>query len=153
MLLLQHGTDFSVFVEYHRATLDITLRPADVFAENMEPGTGGFTLNHESSQFRGFNERRVHTADTDNKYSVLSKKIKEYYILVSTMNEIDSAGGLQKLVDAVMAIGISKVKTAQSLEEPVEAPSSNVCPHCGAEMGEGGMPGRPCIQCERLGRV
>ena len=163
---LRHGSDFTVWVEYNEGIVDMTMRPADVFAQNMGAGTDALlTLNHESAQFHGFYERGTQTTNdgiNQGNSTNNSGGGNKYYALLTTYDDIKSTGGLRKLIDAVMEIGISKVKNLMVVDkvEAVDPEIGNMetntplnpCPHCGVEMGEGGMAGMPCMACERLGR-
>jgi hypothetical protein len=148
------GSNFRVFVEYNGGIFKTTLSPADAFAQHMMAGRVGYNLQHGTHIFKGFKK------GVNKKIQSFQTGLGSWYEAETTCGGIGLGGGFRRLIDTAMAAGgvgsveMSPQTIAGSLNPNLGARTitgSPNCPHCGAEMGEGGMSGAACAACRRLG--
>ena len=148
------GSNFRVFVEYNGGIFKTTLSPADAFAQHMMAGRVGYNLQHGTHIFQGFKK------GVNKKIQSFQIGLGSWYEAETTIGGIGLGGGFRRLIDTAMAVGgvgsveMSPQTITGSLNPNLGARTitgSPNCPHCGAEMGEGGMSGAACAACRRLG--
>lgn len=143
-LVIGDSEKFNVSVDFHSRTMILKLYPASAFSQNMEleieDGVAKLSLIHtivSPQEFGGFLHHPNGVLDQGG--------VRRDYNLGWYEREFESVEKqymslMERLVDAAVEIGTNHPNTTPT------------CPHCGAEMGEGGSIGMPCAACTRLGR-
>lgn len=147
-LVIGDSEKFNVSVDFHSHTMNLKLYPASAFSQNMEQvivdGVAKLSIIHTivcPQEFGGFvyhqngvlDQGRVRREYNLGWYEREFESVEKQYISL-----------MERVVDAAVEIGTNHPTTTPTCPTPT-------CPHCGVEMGEGGMAGMPCAACARLG--